>query len=195
MGNVGCFFKKKSPVTSSRFLKEIMQRPLKYTKRRCLRSIKNANVSSFRRGCTLSVFKKVRTRFAFWYTRSRNVVRSMSQCGVVSNRIVRVLLVRSNDAYDSSVNAVIVDRACVETPLMSFGMSLCHYCALMARLRRLNENYFYFLSYHSGWKKPFCPYHASIVSIASVLQQASAIQPRFSVLFMIAMMMEVAADK
>lgn len=152
MGNVGCFFKKKSPVTSSRFLKEIMQRPLKYTKRRCLRSIKNANVASFRRGCTLSVFKKVRTRFAFWYTRSRNVVRSMSQCGEVSNRIVRVLLVRSNDAYDCSVNAVIVDRACVETPLMSFGMSLCHYCALMARLRRLNVNYFYFLSYHSGWK-------------------------------------------
>lgn len=116
MGNVGCFFKKKSPVTSSRFLKEIMQRPLKYTKRRCLRSIKNANVASFRRGCTLSVFKKVRTRFAFWYTRSRNVVRSMLQCGEVSNRIVRVLLVRSNDAYDSSVNAVIVDCACVETP-------------------------------------------------------------------------------
>lgn len=116
MGNVGCFFKKKSPVTSSRFLKEIMQRPLKYTKRRCLRSIKNANVASFRRGCTLSVFKKVRTRFAFWYTRSSYVVRSMSQCCVVSNRIVRVLLVRSNDAYDSSVNAVIVDRACVETP-------------------------------------------------------------------------------
>lgn len=65
----------------------------------------------------------------------------------------------------------------------------------MARLRRLNVNYFYFLNLPQRLKKPFCPYQASIVSFASVLQQASAIQPRFSVLFMIVMMMEVAADK
>lgn len=39
------------------------------------------------------------------------------RCSAVKfQTIVRVLLVRSNDAYDSSVNAVIVDRACVETP-------------------------------------------------------------------------------
>lgn len=47
------------------------------------------------------------------------------RCSAVKfQTIVRVLLVRSNDAYDGSVNAVIVDRACVRLLLLSFGMSL-----------------------------------------------------------------------